>query len=534
MKLVWHIVKKDFRHLWLWLVLWWAVLASVVADPAWIFHRYMKNVPLDLLGVCYVFGGLLALVLVFLFIVARLVDADHPLDDRAQWRTQPVLPSRILAAKIIFLLLFGFLASLLIKTLVGRVISWDWPASQNFALILLCSLAVVFLAAVLFSRPFTGYALLICLYLCAAFCMGAIPGLERDTEPSALGLWLPLLLFFTVLLAALRCLYLQHHRRTALQILVPGLLLVYVIGRFWPAEPPNPIASSSTMLPAFPLEVQFPRMVTESFRHLSNNYYLEGSLSADSLPVQQPTEVWFPSRTRGTLSWPDHTSASDTTLLGDFFSPDLHRGSYAFPLRFAEALKPFGVKHLLNTLSYGSPWLAFFTDPVFQYLQQSPATFVGNISFIVGRLEEDGRVALTPGAVSGHGLTALGVVSVNPYSPVITVTLAEQSPKPATGPASAAGVDFYLLVNFKRGEAIVSNENGGRVTDLNYVILKRTEFHFYVADFTLSGWVYRIPPGEVDAWLADAQFVRLRFVPLGTQVGTFTLPSLSAPPSAKP
>ena len=111
---------------------------------------------------------------------------------------------------------------------------------------------------------------------------------------------------------------------------------------------------------------------------------------------------------------------------------------------------------------------------------------------------------------------------------MVTVTVAEQFPDPIGDQRWYDGLEFNLLVNLKRGEAIIGYPNSVNITSLNDFRLQRTDFAFRFQYFTAPGKVYNIPDDEIKAWLADAQFVRLRMIPLGTQSGTFTLPDLHA------
>jgi hypothetical protein len=535
--LTWHIVKKDFRHLWPWLALWWVTFIVAAVYPAWAFHKFMHSASMNAETSFSIFGAF-ASVILLLVIVASLVDADTPLDDRALWRTQPVPPARLFAAKITFLLLFGLLAPLLIKFIAlaayGFSFAEGWPAFQNFALILIYGNVVLLLAASFFVRPIIGYAVLISLYLLAAFTISTFNRVGRDSASPPVGILIPLSLFLAILLTAIACIYLQQRRRNAIRVLVCGLVLAYILARFWPSGGiAYPAYFPPTVLASFPLEMKSGHFVTDTYADDKKAYHVVGNLSPDSLPVQQPAEVWIPLASIGNFSWPDHTPRSER-IITTYGRPQVFPANFpalGFPLRFAEALEPFGVKHLLTTLSYDSLDLGQLEPTTFQHLQQSPATLTGNLTFAAGRLEEVGRLPLLPGSILRHGPTVIGMISADQSlgdSTMVTVTVAEQFPDPIGDQRWYDGLEFNLLVNLQRGEAIIGYPNGVNVTSLNDFRLQRTGLAFRFQYFTGPGKVYDIPDSEIKAWLADAQFLRLRFVPLGTQLGTFTLPDLHA------
>jgi len=101
MKLIWHIVLKDLTRLRLWLALWVTLFVPQVGlgftlllgdgvDPDWPVGFQLASAALILLQVV---TGLIA--------VSRLVHEDRLVGTDVGWRTRPVSPGRLLAAKLV-------------------------------------------------------------------------------------------------------------------------------------------------------------------------------------------------------------------------------------------------------------------------------------------------------------------------------------------------------------------------------------------------------------------------------------------------
>ena len=114
MKLVWHIVRKDFRHLRFYLVGWIGLVISM---------RFLTGIDLYLTGpinlLLWFGGGLQKLIKVFALslIVSRLVHADSPVGNTAFWLSRPVSRPILLFGKSLFLVVFLILPTLLVESL---------------------------------------------------------------------------------------------------------------------------------------------------------------------------------------------------------------------------------------------------------------------------------------------------------------------------------------------------------------------------------------------------------------------------------
>jgi hypothetical protein len=94
-------------------------------------------------------------------------------------------------------------------------------------------------------------------------------------------------------------------------------------------------------------------------------------------------------------------------------------------------------------------------------------------------------------------------------------------------------VDYYLLINSRRHEALIGHSLISFASEAGDFSLRRLQL-----DFT---WAYGGPDGlgppvssaTVQAWLADAEFVQLRFVPDRVAVGSYALDPFPKPVSGQ-
>lgn len=113
--LLFHHLKKDIRHLKLPLLAWFILLVVI--------HIHFLLMAGGMPGA----GGaksLLIMILLYLepllasIIIALVIQADSPVDSRAFWLTRPLTPKTLLAAKILFILIFLVGMPLLARTAV--------------------------------------------------------------------------------------------------------------------------------------------------------------------------------------------------------------------------------------------------------------------------------------------------------------------------------------------------------------------------------------------------------------------------------
>jgi hypothetical protein len=265
------------------------------------------------------------------------------------------------------------------------------------------------------------------------------------------------------------------------------------------------------------------RVATLSEDSSTQPAFVEVNLSNDSFPAQ-PATVWYPQRSDWTISSPGQDSAGGTHF---FDAPSVNPAGFpaaGFPFRFTTALQSFGINHLLTPLVYESTSLAELSPADAARFRESGAQLSGNLTFTVGRLEESARLALTPGALFRDGPNRLGVIEVecDDNQPQVQVSLAEQSLS-RDYPNWSNALEINLLVNARLGEAILGYQSMNSMNDVSNFLLERRGLTFLFRTQLSNHDTHDMSAEEIRAWLADAEYVRLRYVPVGTQPGTFSL-----------
>lgn len=110
MKMIWHIMKKDFRAVWpLWLA-WMGLIA--VRIPWLVFYLTTASErTVKLLEVTSIFAFIADILLVFM-VVGNVVHEDPLPSDRAFWATRPVSAGQLCVAKLLTLLVICVLSPL--------------------------------------------------------------------------------------------------------------------------------------------------------------------------------------------------------------------------------------------------------------------------------------------------------------------------------------------------------------------------------------------------------------------------------------
>jgi hypothetical protein len=575
--LVTHILRKDLRHLWPWLALWWLAIALAYAQPAWtlsiLTHPPFPD-PFRAMGL-YILGLFIRFVLA-LTLLGFLVTADSPTDDRAFWRTQPLSGLHLLAAKLLFLLVFCIGGALLIQA-VSLVLydfsgAFIWKNLQNTAEVFLSSLAIALLAAVLFRRPYIGFAVVIGLFV-ALTIIASTAGdwLLPDHRLPKAGQSAVEFVYWVTFAAALGGIYLTQRRRLALCALGVGFILVSLIGLLWPAANPSQPPSELAGAPRVAIQVS----LSPGVEQLGGYTGIRATVSPDSV-TPKSGEVWIPFLTNSTVVWP--SGSSFTSASNEFQS-----GGTESDLGFAQALSAWGVAHFCSSSTSSAPLIVKVNGPEMGALRKNPAILHGQIGFRVGHLEEIFRLPLNIGALCRYGPAACAVIPstensddvvntsvtsvdghimvtqvddpaqsstvahINPSAPVIygpseawhiqsngsahqiSIRLVQRllsDSSIGTAPYSFS-VDYYLLINARRHEALV-----GRAFNPDESFLGDFRFNRANIDFLwLESAATPSPSSTADlqAWLAGAQFVQLRFVPDRTVAGSFTLDPFIAP-----
>ncbi len=533
--IIWHIVKKDWRLLWRRLVLWWAWLAVIGAAPIAGFLLFLRVDETDLRGgsnylflgdFVFFFGGLFLLFL----IVARLVAADSPTEERAHWRTLPLSPERLLTTKILFLFCFCFLPPLLVEGLTltaYHFAGWaTWAILGDYARVLALGLGAALLVAIYFKKPPLGLALFGG-FLLAYF---SVTGLvEVRGAGATLGSGVTLLLLVSVLSAA-TSLY-RRRRRAGLLALAAGVGLACAWAN-WGAPVAVEASRSAAAIAGTPFPLTLKITGYDDVSHRGGTaFFVRGNLTGDFLR-ENPGTVYFAQKCDWTLVWPDRPSVSDTEWMvnGHEDSPPGERlatlSFFGLPFNFASAVRTYGAALVRSWRNPDHLYFAIFTPAVKKQLAQSPAELRGEITFVAGHFELIGRVPLHPGAVGHEGAYVLGVKTMTTNSAnQVSVGLVELRPALRPEPPWRETVEFDLLVNVKRAEAVPGETNFGSSMENPFPVrlgafeLRRVSALFLFGQVGTEGY---LPEKETPQWLADAEYVRVRFVPEGFRRGVFT------------
>jgi len=118
MSLVLHILRKDLRHLWALALA--GVIFSLLSTLGWYWDLWPHSS-----GLATFIGSQIAPMVILFILSVAVVQSDPTVGDRAFWRTRPISPGALFAAKVLFLLLVFALPSLLVNLFLA--VSLDAP-----------------------------------------------------------------------------------------------------------------------------------------------------------------------------------------------------------------------------------------------------------------------------------------------------------------------------------------------------------------------------------------------------------------------
>lgn len=245
MKLIWHIFLKDLRRYWLLYGVWVLCLVAKVGIQARVFSPDSADVSwFDGLQIAY---GLIAVVesLLCFLLTAALVMADAPVGSTQAWPTRPIAGWRLLAAKLLGIVLGFFVVPVLVLLPWWLTCGYGWTElfEALTGLLILRAFCVVpaFILAALVDRGSTMLRVLGVMVV--AFLGYATSQMWRHFTPSlpmadeALGAVRALGAALLVVLTLVAVVWLQFSRRQlwrSLSVLALGLGVAALFGNFWP------------------------------------------------------------------------------------------------------------------------------------------------------------------------------------------------------------------------------------------------------------------------------------------------------------
>lgn len=243
MRLIWHIVRKDFRRLWLPLTLWLVLLLAHTALLAMKVGPDASTTAYE--GLHYLANTCSVIVAVVGFILAAwIVMEDSLVDTSAFWVTRPISGARLLAAKGLAAFLLLSVLPALVLTPVWLVCGFSfreiWLSAVDLALLqaLLSALAFMLAGLTATSGQFLvraiGAAIILPVYL--TYVLGRFAGSKTGISDGVVGSRFWLVLALIIVTPAVLIAHQFLTRRTLRSAAMGGtsLLLMLVVALAWP------------------------------------------------------------------------------------------------------------------------------------------------------------------------------------------------------------------------------------------------------------------------------------------------------------
>jgi hypothetical protein len=421
-KIVWHILKKDFRRLWPLLALWWGVLALRGFEPTWDLATPYKDWDWWTFHFAEIRPIAMMVVDTLLLIVigAAAIRDDSPIRSFAHWRTLPLAGGRVLRAKILFLVVFCGVAGALIS--IATKITYGFPAAELLAglawyewKIAVC-VALGAMLASLFHHPFFTPVVVVISYCCCAVLCNLpaiwyiqVEGMGNGDDGSTLYLsrflvWSNLLLVAT--LGVVVYMYYSRRRWPTILILAAGVVLAQAAQGLWPIDFFGPPKYDFIYMPVPPaaiaaLKLQFSPLALDWNENERPGYQYRAEFEAkiSGLRSSHPGEAWFADQGSWVLPLPD---GKKIDLMGGMGSP--------LPTNYAEVLQTLGLDKLPEVKNelYGGSGKHYAYSASLNLLelnlleqagsQKTRPKLPGGLMFHAGQMTRIADAPVTPGA----------------------------------------------------------------------------------------------------------------------------------------
>ncbi len=525
MSLVAHQLKKDVRHFWLPLAVYFALLAvQMLAVPA--VTSGLSEAPVWP-SMLIQFNQLIVIVL------TALVILDEPLaGSRAFWLSRPLAPGKLMASKLLFLFLFVILPALAAQLAAltslglevggwGEVVGEILLRQAAFVVVVvvvatlspnLATFAVAGVAAIVMV-VFGGYGLVALILKILG-----VPEYATDLMPYTyysrvfLGLVLTVVLGGGIVVHQ----YLSRHTRRSLLLLLPALVLTHGIWSFasWDLLRPRPPFDTA------PIRVTDAGMAGDpSFQRNDDHeaYEIDVYLKLEGAPADYAYKV---SAVEGTLRLADGKVLRSRILggseWGTYASLERALGAPDFTLLGDPPRTPSRVRT--------SFFKASKTD--FETYGQTAGRFTGRLLISARRYISAGRIPLREGAVFENGMERLGIdsVAVRPgRKPELDLDLKGQGLATLTGQLLFSTSPHRLFLQHRqRREALAIERitpHHSRTETSRTLVLSSPSVKLR-RDSYRSQWVER-RQAPVDAeWIRGAELLLVETV----EVGRFFVP----------
>ncbi len=538
MKLVWHIVRKDFRRLRLYLAGWLGLVILMLIVTGIGPHLQERTQVL-----LFFMGPLLPVAKIFLvaLIVSSLVQNDTPVGSTAFWLSRPVSGGTLLVSKTLFLVVTLILPTVAVEAIFlcfHGVTGHDLLRSLPDGLFWQLLTIAVFMIPASLTRNLPRMFLLGFLFFVASVCSygmvslvlryyryerGFFPPLTLQTSS-----WIGLCLCFLVVAGAIiGHQYVTRRTRISLILVFLGMFLCCVSGQLWTWD----FVALAQRLDKGILD---PGQVTarideqslsfrrEGYRTVRRHkqLVLHGKILVGSPP---PGLVVIPERIVSHASfWPKNKPYIDehrnpyvrveVPRWADGIEPSVHQGrvetlsGYLGAVRFLDAER--------HAVAEYHPVLMEIWDDKYESHASSSAVLSADVDFVVQQ-DVITSIRLEPGAHYDRGSDHAEILQVATSSSGVTIQLKESRHRLVHDHGKSRR---YVLHNPSKREALLGDEYSISPLDFSmWSLLPPMAYFPPVLKVSLSTLSFESPgDSPVDSdWFGNAELVRIETMTLG-------------------
>ena len=539
MKLVWHIARKDFRSLWIYMAGWLSLV---------ILMRVLVGIGPHLAGKAtaplFLFSTIWPVLKLFLLalIISRLLQNDSSVGSTAFWLSRPVSGGRLLVSKSLFLVTTLILPTLLVEALflfshgvtghdlvrsLPEVLFWQLlaiavlaiPASLTRDLPRMVSFGFLLFVAMVFSY---GTVAVVLRYF--RYERGIYPPLTLETS-----VWIGFsLCLFAIAIAVVGYQHLTRRTRVSMTLVFLGMLICCMSGQLWTWDFMEPIQrldknildpeKVSARIDGRTLSFRQKLYRTERRldRMILQGKILIGNISSQYVVVPERivSHASFWPRTRPYLD--EHRNPYvriDAPLRMARIEPTVHQGRvkaiarYLRGIRFLDAERQAVAEYL--------PELMEITEEQYGRHAGTKAVFSADVEFMVQQ-DEITTIRLETGARFAAGSDHAEILRLTASNESLTIELKESR---HSSVHDLGHTRRYVLHNPSKGEGLLGEEFSISPLDFPlWSILPPMAYFPRVLEVKETTLSFDLPQGDfpVDSdWFRDAELVRIDTINLG-------------------
>jgi len=536
MNLATHILKKDIRHsaillaVWLLLIVLQFVLIGSAINPG---DRLMQGLYSFLSTLVPLFQ-----ILVLIVIVPHVIQGEPLVGTTAFWLTRPISRGTLLGAKALFAIVVLIIPPLVAEVIVlaangtnGRDISLAIPEIVMQQLALILCVAVLASVASNFGRfAIMGAVLLVVMVLVTAAIswIGIYLNPEMSFNQYAN---FPLVksrsVAASLLMIAAGCVLVSHQYLTLrTKYTIAGsflaLLAITAVQTFWPWNFLKP---------------NLPHDVDPNFNPALIKAGLDGSVSASDIMSLRGQGA--PQKNIQTQIATDGASSEYLIEVKNLYPALASADGRPVPVKprqevfyrnqsNADALEfALGGVPVVNPPSY-SPWqyTSLFTlDPdIYRQYASAPLKFSAQVDFLASKYIVTAEMPLAKGSRYDQGSQHVVITDILTQPDGVDIVLRQRTlnllfdlqndQNPQQTPDAAKVV--YLLLNKKRGEAVLQKQTGSFTVDFSGGVQRLVNHPLRLSFGSDDNNSQEIAPDLSSEWLADAVLARLELVPVAS------------------